>query len=50
MTDYGTQDRQRFLRQLRYMAALRALYIAICGLSLGALLWAVIHLFSKGHS
>lgn len=48
MTDYATQDRKKFLRQLRYTAALRALYAVIIVVSIGSTLVAVAGIFTKG--
>lgn len=48
MTDYGTNDRRRFLRQVRLLALLRTLYIGVAVLSAGIALGAVVNLFSKG--
>ena len=49
MIDYGRKDRQRFLRQLRCMAALRALGVAVPFLLIAGVLAAVARLFVKGH-
>ena len=49
MTDYGREDRQRFLRQLRCMAALRAVCVALPFLLIAGALAAVVRLFMKGH-
>ncbi len=40
----------RFWRQLRLLALLRGLYVALTGLSIGIALGAVLNLFTKGHS
>ena len=39
----------RFRRQLRLLAILRGLYVAIIGLSIGALLGAILNLFTRSH-
>ena len=49
MTDYGTPQRQRFLRQLKYMAWLRALYVAAVGVAVGSTLAAIITVATRGH-
>ncbi len=49
MTDYGREDRQRFLRQVHGMRALHAFYIAVIGLAIGGALAVIISLFSRGH-
>lgn len=48
MIDYGIDDRRKFLRQLRLLALLRGFQLAVCGLSIGAALAAIINLFSRG--
>ena len=49
MTDYATKERKRFLRQMKYLAALRALYVAIVGLAVGSTLAAIITVTTRGH-
>lgn len=49
MTDYHTANRQRFLRQLKWMRVLHAAYAALVAVSVGATLAAVLTLFTRGH-
>lgn len=47
MTDYATKERKRFLRQCAVLAALRWLYVVICGLSLGGLAAIIIAILTR---
>lgn len=47
MTDYATHERKRFLRHLKLLAFLRALSVALVGLSVGATVAAVLILFTR---
>ena len=47
MIDYGTPGRRKFLRQIRILAFLRAVYVALVGVSVGATVGAFIILFTR---
>ncbi len=49
MTDYATKERQKFLREVKYMQRLQYVYAALAGLSVAWLLATIANLFTKGH-